>query len=99
MEEREILFKEKEKEYLNLKEEIKVSNVEEEISRVRASDKKIEEYNKVIKNEREILESENNKREETIKQINIMEIELGKIIEAGKEKKNFIDKEEEEIKN
>lgn len=27
-----------------------------------------------------------------------MEIELGKIIEAGKEKKNFIDKEEEEIK-
>ncbi len=39
-----------------------------------------------------------NKREEIIKQINIMEIELGKIIEAGKEKKNFIDKEEEEIK-
>ncbi|HID0856235.1 TPA: SbcC/MukB-like Walker B domain-containing protein, partial [Clostridium botulinum] len=98
MEEREILFKEKEKEYLNLKEEIKVSNVEEEINRIRASDKKIEEYNKAIKNEREILESENNKREETIKQINIMEIELGKIIEAGKEKKNFIDKEEEEIK-
>lgn len=40
MEEREILFKEKEKEYLNLKEEIKVSNVEEEISRIRVSDKK-----------------------------------------------------------
>ncbi|KEJ01645.1 AAA family ATPase [Clostridium botulinum] len=98
MEEREILFKEKEKEYLNLKEEIKISNVEEEISRIRAYDKKIEEYNKIIKNEREVLESENNKREETIKQINIMEIELGKIIEAGKEKKNFIDKEEEEIK-
>ena len=97
-EEREILFKQKEKEYLNLKEEIKVSNVEEEISRIRASDKKIEEYNKVIKNKREILESENNKREEIIKHINTMEIELGKIIEAGKEKKNFIDKEEGEIK-
>ncbi|MHB9936479.1 exonuclease SbcC [Clostridium sporogenes] len=97
-EEREILFKGKEKEYLNLKEEIKVSNVEEEISRIRASDKKIEEYNKVIKNKREILESENNKREEIIKHINTMEIELGKIIEAGKEKKNFIDKEEDEIK-
>jgi len=97
-EEREILFKGKEKEYLNLKEEIKVSNVEEEISRIRASDKKIEEYNKVIKNKREILESENNKREEIIKHINTMEIELGKIIEAGKEKKNFIDKEEGEIK-
>ena len=72
--------------------------MEEEISRIRASDKKIEEYNKVIKNKREILESENNKREEIIKHINTMEIELGKIIEAGKEKKNFIDKEEGEIK-
>ncbi|MCR1973173.1 AAA family ATPase [Clostridium sporogenes] len=97
-EEKEILFKEKEKEYLNLKEEIKVSNVEEEISRIRASDKKVEEYNKVIKSKRETLDTENNRREEIIKYINTIEIELGKIIEAGKEKKNFIDKEEVEIK-
>ncbi|APF26953.1 AAA domain protein [Clostridium sporogenes] len=97
-EEREILFKEKEKEYLNLKEEIKVSNVEEEISKIRASDKKVEEYNKIIKSKRETLDTENNKREEIIRYINTIEIELGKIIEAGKEKKNFIDKEEVEIK-
>lgn len=97
-EEREILFKEKEKEYLNLKEEIKVSNVEEEISKIRASDKKVEEYNKVIKSKRETLDTENNRREEIIRYINTIEIELGKIIEAGKEKKNFIDKEEVEIK-
>ncbi|MBU5299666.1 AAA family ATPase [Clostridium sporogenes] len=97
-EEREILFKEKEKEYLNLKEEIKVSNVEEEISKIRASDKKVEEYNKAIKSKRETLDTENNRREEIIRYINTIEIELGKIIEAGKEKKNFIDKEEVEIK-
>lgn len=97
-EEREILFKKKEKEYLNLKEEIKVSNVEEEISRIRASDKKVEEYNKVIKSKRETLDTEKNKREEIIRYINTIEIELGKIIESGKEKKNFIDKEEVEIK-
>ncbi|AUM94378.1 TPA: AAA family ATPase [Clostridium botulinum] len=97
-EEREILFKEKEEEYLNLKEEIKVSNVEEEISKIRASDKKVEEYNKVIKSKRETLDTENNRREEIIRYINTIEIELGKIIEAGKEKKNFIDKEEVEIK-
>ncbi|HDK7154975.1 TPA: AAA family ATPase [Clostridium botulinum] len=97
-EEREILFKEKEKEYLNLKEEIKISNVEEEISKIRASDKKVEEYNKVIKSKRETLDTENNRREEIIRYINTIEIELGKIIEAGKEKKNFIDKEEVEIK-
>lgn len=97
-EEKEVLFKEKEKEHTNLKEEIKVSNVEEEINKIRVSDKKVEEYNGVIKNKREILDTENKKREEIIKQINTMEIELGKIIEAGKEKKNFIDKEEEEIK-
>lgn len=97
-EERKILFKEKEKEYLNLKEEIKVFNVEEEISRIRASDKRVEEYNKIIKSKRETLDTENNKREEIIKYINTIEIELGKIIEAGKEKKNFIDKEEVEIK-
>ncbi|MBA4508526.1 exonuclease SbcC [Clostridium sporogenes] len=97
-EEKEILFKEKEKEHTNLKEEIKVSNVEEEINKIRVCDKKVEECNRVIKNKREILDTENKKREEIIKQINTMEIELGKIIEAGKEKKNFIDKEEEEIK-
>ncbi|AVQ39518.1 exonuclease SbcC [Clostridium botulinum] len=97
-EEREILFKEKEKEYLNLKEEIKVSNVEEEISKIRTSDKKVEEYNKAIKSKRETLDTENNRREEIIRYINTIEIELGKIIEAGKEKKNFIDKEEVEIK-
>ncbi|NFT80392.1 SbcC/MukB-like Walker B domain-containing protein, partial [Clostridium sporogenes] len=97
-EEKEILFKEKEKEHTNLKEEIKVSNVEEEINKIRVCDKKVEECNRVIKNKREVLDTENKKREEIIKQINTMEIELGKIIEAGKEKKNFIDKEEEEIK-
>lgn len=97
-EEREILFKEKEEEYLNLKEEIKIFNVEEEISKIRASDKKVEEYNKVIKSKRETLDTENNRREEIIRYINTIEIELGKIIEAGKEKKNFIDKEEVEIK-
>ncbi|EJO5348368.1 AAA family ATPase [Clostridium botulinum] len=96
-EEKEVLFKEKEKQYFKLKEEINVSNVQDEINKIKVYDKKVEEYNRVIKNRRKILEDENNKRDEIIKQINIIEIDLGKIIEAGKEKKNFIDKEESEI--
>ncbi len=63
--------------------------MEEEISKIRASDKKVEEYNKIIKSKRETLDTENNKREEIIRYINTIEIELGKIIEAGKEKKNL----------
>ncbi len=77
---------------------MEISNVEEEINKIRISDRKIEEYNSIVKNKRDVLEKENNKREEIIKQINAVEIELGKIVEAGKEKKNFIDKEEAEIK-
>ncbi|NFV13044.1 exonuclease SbcC [Clostridium sporogenes] len=96
--EKEALFKEKEKQYIKLKEELKIYNVEEEINKVKVSDRKIEEYNSIVKNKRNILERENNKKEEIIKELNILEVELGKIVEAGKEKKNFIDKEEEEIK-
>ncbi len=77
---------------------MKVYNVEEEIDKIKVSDRKIEEYNNIIKNKRDILEKANNKKEEIIKELNILEVELGKIVEAGKEKKNFIDKEEEEIR-
>lgn len=96
--EKESLFKEKEKQNMKLKEELKVYNVEEEIDKIKVSDRKIEEYNNIIKNKRDILEKANNKKEEIIKELNILEVELGKIVEAGKEKKNFIDKEEEEIR-
>ncbi|MCR1934661.1 AAA family ATPase [Clostridium tepidum] len=96
--EKESLFKEKEKQNMKLKEELKVYNVEEEIDKIKVSDRKIEEYNNIIKNKRDILEKANNKKEEIIKELNILEVELGKIVEAGKEKKNFIDKEEKEIR-
>ncbi|WP_251861280.1 SbcC/MukB-like Walker B domain-containing protein [Clostridium sp. Marseille-Q2269] len=96
-EEQEVLFKKKENEYTTLKEEIKVYDVEEEINKIRDYDKKIEKYNNIIKDKREQLDYKNSKREEMVKYINAIEIDLGKIIEAGKEKKNFIDKEEKEI--
>lgn len=86
------------KEYLSIKEELKLDNIREKLSEINKFDKEIEEKESRLKNLRNSIESAEKKKQLLSPEINEYEKKMNAIEEVGKEKKNSIDKLLEEIK-
>ncbi|ERI94822.1 RecF/RecN/SMC protein [Clostridiales bacterium oral taxon 876 str. F0540] len=90
-------LKNSKEEYLNLKVELKIENIEVKLQELKNYEKEALTLQRDEKNLRSSLESVEERREEFNKLIGNYEVEIAKILEIGKEKKAVVDDYKKEI--
>ncbi|MCM8709701.1 AAA family ATPase [Clostridium sp. SYSU_GA19001] len=80
-----------EQQYLCLKNELKNINFKEKLNELKKQDSEVQKLQKLEKILREELEQYEERRETLSKEISVLEIEITKVVEIGKEKKTAIE--------
>lgn len=98
------LLKENEKlnsasiEYLKLKNELNLENVYLKMQEIKAFERETQTLQKAQKEKRALIEAMDKEKEELSMQEKKLDIELGRILQSGTEKKKVIEEKEEEIR-
>jgi exonuclease SbcC len=84
-------------ELLGLKKALKLENIKEEVNKIREFDREIITIQKKLKDLAQKINQDDLNREEVLKGVNNVELELARIQESGKEKRSVIDREKLEL--